>query len=399
MSPFILLVVAAGGFAAGWWFARSQDRNLKDAFAALSADVLRANSESFLQLARTSLDHARQGATADLEARQKEIAALVDPVKQTLDKLDAQLRDTGKDHADLRGQLVAVSRTQTDLQKQTQALVNALKSPNQRGRWGEVQLRTVLERSGMLQHCDFIEKDPAASDDGRRIFPDVRVLLPNGACIVIDAKVPIDAYLKLADADEPSRDALLRDHTRQVREHVRTLSAKSYWSRFQPAPEFVVMFIPAEPLFYAAMQNDPGLFDAAIDHRVIPASPLTLIALLRTIESAWQQQRLTANAEEIREIGKELYERLATMAEHVAEVGRHLKRAGQSYDDFVGSLEARVLVSARKFRDLGVTPAKELADDMPPAQLEVREPRAPELRAPVQESLIEAELVKDVSPL
>ena len=386
--------MVAAAFACGWWLARSKDRNLKDAFTSLSTDVLRSNSEAFLQLAKTSLEQARQGASADLDARRAEISALVEPMKHTLDRLDLQLRDAGKDQADLRGQLVTVGRTQADLQKQTQALVNALKSPNQRGRWGEVQLRTVLERSGMIPYCDFIEKDPATNEDGRRLIPDVRVRMPNDACIVIDAKVPIDAYLKWAEARDAERDGLLRDHTRQVRDHVRALAAKSYWSHFQPAPEFVVMFIPSESLFYAAMQSETSLFDDAIAQRVVPASPLTLIALLRTIESAWQQQRLTENAERIREAGRELYERLSTMAEHVADLGRQLKRAGQSYDDFVGSLEARVLVSARKFRDLGVSAPKDIPEDLPPAQIDVREPRAPELRAPVQESLIEAELVE-----
>src|SRR5438105_14865149 len=230
---------------------------MKDAFAALSADVLRSNSESFLQIARSSLDQARQSATADMDARQKEISGLVEPVKQTLDKLEAQLRDGGKDQALLRGQLVAVSQTQHELQRQTQALVNALKSPNQRGQWGELTLRNVLERSGMLQYCDFLEKDYAIGDDGRRVVPDVRVLLPNDACIVIDAKVPIDAFLRWSEADELAKDALLREHTRQVREHMKALAAKAYWARFQPAPEFVVMFVPAEPLFYAAMQHEP----------------------------------------------------------------------------------------------------------------------------------------------
>lgn len=384
---FILTAVAA--FAAGWWLARSQNRAMKDTFAALSADVLRANSESFLQLAKTSLDKAQLAAASDLAARQREIAALVDPVKTTLDKLEGQLQVAGKDQENLRGQLVSVSRTQIDLQRQTQALVNALKSPNQRGQWGELTLRNVLERSGMLAHCDFLEKDGVTTDDGRRAVPDVRVLLPNDACIVIDAKVPIDAFLKWSEADDSAKDALLRDHTRQVREHIRGLSAKSYWARFQPAPEFVVMFVPAEPLFYAALQSDATLFDAAIAQKVIPASPLTLIALLRTIASAWQQQRLTQNAEEIRELGKELYDRLATMAEHVADVGRHLKKAGESYDDFIGSLDARVLASARRFKELGVSAAKELPDDLAPTHIELRESRAPELRTPVQESLIE----------
>jgi DNA recombination protein RmuC len=181
-----------------------------------------------------------------------------------------------------------------------------------------------------------------------------------------------------------------------VREHIKGLGAKSYWARFDGSPEFVVMFIPAEPLFNAALQKDPTLFDFAMDQRVIPASPLTLVALLRTIASAWQQQRLAQNAEQIQALGKELYDRLCTMAEHIADVGDHLRRAGASYDQFVGSLDSRVLASARRFKDLGVSASKELSADLPSVRLEPREPRTPELRAPVQESLIDAELVLPV---
>lgn len=338
---------------------------LKDTFAALSSDALRQNNDSFLRLAETSFT----------------------PVKDSLEKLGAHLRETDREHSTLRGHLQSVAETQHLLRQQTQALVSALKSPNQRGRWGEVQLRNVLERAGMLNYCDFVEKG-VVSDDGRRLIPDVLVRLPNDACLVIDSKVPIDAYLRTADADDSLRDALLREHARQVRDHLRNLSAKSYWSRFQPAPEFVVMFMPAEPLFSAALQHDPGLFDFAIDQRVIPASPLTLVALLRTVAAAWQQQRLTKSAEEIRQLGRDLYERLSTMAEHIADVGDHLKKAGASYDAFVGSLDSRVLASARRFKDLGVSASKDLPDDMPSTHLEVREPRAPELRVAVQESLI-----------
>jgi len=373
------------------------EASLREAFAALSADALKQNNESFLTLAQTALEKAQNGAKSDLDARQKEIAAMVEPVRQTLDKLEGRLHETGRDHSTLRGQLRSVADTQELLRQQTQSLVNALKSPNQRGRWGEVQLRNVLERAGMLPHCDFVEKDGATDDDGRRVVPDVRVLLPNHACIVIDSKVPIDAYLKWSDADVTQRDTLLRDHARQVREHVRSLASKSYWARFEPCPEFVVMFVPAEPLFSAALQTDPTLFDDAVDQRVVPASPLTLVALLRTVAAAWQQQRLAENAEEIRSIGKELYDRLATMAEYVADVGAHLRRAGAAYDQFVGSLDARVLASARRFRDLGVSPTKELPELLAPVHLEVREPRATELRVPTQESLIDAELVTHVT--
>jgi DNA recombination protein RmuC len=338
---------------------------LKDTFAALSSDAMRQNNDSFLRLAELSFS----------------------PVKDSLEKLGAHLRETDRDHSTLRGHLQSVAETQQLLRQQTQALVGALKSPNQRGRWGEVQLRNVLERAGMLNYCDFVEKN-AVSDDGRRLIPDVLVRLPNGACLVIDSKVPIEAYLRTAEADESLREALLREHARQVRDHLRNLSAKSYWSRFQPAPEFVVMFMPAESLFSAALQHDPGLFDFAVDQRVIPASPLTLVALLRTVASAWQQQRLAASAEEIRQLGRELYERLSTMAEHIADVGDHLKKAGASYDAFVGSLDSRVLASARRFKDLGVSASKELPEDLPSTHLDVRQPRAPELRVAVQESLI-----------
>lgn len=363
---------------------------MKDAFAALSADVLRDNSESFLQIARASLDQARQGASADLDARQKEISALVEPVKQTLEKLDSQLRDSGKDQATLRGQLLAVSQTQDHLQKQTQALVNALKSPNQRGRWGEVQLRNILERAGMAEFCgDFTEKASVVDDTGRRAIPDVTVRLPNGACIVIDSKVPIDAYLNAIDAaDEMKRNVLLKDHARQVREHIKGLASKTYWAKFTPTPELVVMFLPGEPLFSAALQHEPTLFDFAADQRVIPASPLTLLALLRTVASAWQQQRLAQSAEEVRALGTELYERLSVMAENIQSMGVNLRQAGAAYDRFIGSLESRVLVSARKFKDLGVSAARDLPE-LEPAHIELREPRAPELRAPIQESLIE----------
>ena len=369
---------------------------MKDAFAALSAEVLRNNSVSFLQLAKTSLDQARQGVSADLDARHKEISALVEPVKQTLDKLDVQLRDSGKDQATLRGQLLAVSQTQDQLQKQTQTLVNALKSPNQRGRWGEVQLRNVLERAGMAEFCgDFTEKAAVLDDMGRRAIPDVTIRLPNGACIVIDSKVPIDAYLNAVDApDESRRTALLKDHARQVREHIKGLASKTYWAKFTPTPELVVMFLPGEPLFSTALQHDSTLFDYAADQRVIPASPLTLLALLRTVASAWQQQRLAQSAEEVRALGTELYERLAVMAENIQSVGMNLRQAGAAYDRFIGSIESRVLVTARRFKDLGVSAAKDLPE-LEPVRIELRETRAPELRAPVQESLIEAELVSD----
>jgi DNA recombination protein RmuC len=388
------LAVAAVAFAAGWWLARRNDRGLRDAFGALSADALRQNGELFLQMARTSLEQARQAGAADLTGRQNEIAALVTPMKATLEKLDTQLRDSGRDQANLQGQLAAMGQTEAQLQRQTQALVNALKSPNQRGRWGEITLRNVIERAGMTEYCgDFVEKDALVDASGRRAIPDMTVRLPNGSCIVIDSKVPIDAYLNATEAeDEPRRAALLKDHARQVREHIKGLAAKSYWAKFTPTPELVVMFLPGEPLFSAALQQDSTLFDFAADQRVIPSSPMTLLALLRTVASAWQQHRLTESAEQVRALGSELYDRLAVMAENLQSVGSNLRQAGAAYDRFVGSLESRVLVTARRFKELGVSASKEIPE-IESARIELREPRAPELRAPIQESLIEAEVL------
>jgi len=345
--------------------------SLKDSFSALSAEALRQNNQSFLQLAGTSFE----------------------PVKSSLDKLGAHLRETEREHSALKGHLQSVSDTQELLRLQTQALVNALKSPNQRGRWGEVQLRNIVERAGMAQYCgDFSEKHFVEDDGGRRSIPDMTVRLPNGACIVIDSKVPIDAYLNAVDAaDGARRDVLLRDHARQVREHIKGLAAKTYWAKFTPTPELVVMFLPGEPLFSAALQHDSTLFDFAADQRVIPASPLTLLALLRTVASAWQQQRLTQSAEEVRALGAELYDRLAVMADNLQSVGSNLKQAGAAYDRFIGSLESRVLVTARKFKEMGITAAKDMPE-LEPARIELREVRAPELRAPIQESLIGEEV-------
>lgn len=383
--------------------AAARETSVRETFAALSQDALERNNRAFLALAQTKLGEFQQTARVELDGRHKAIADLVQPLKDSLARVDGTLQEVEKERAGstakLDEQLRALAQTHQSLQLETNKLVRALRSPNQRGRWGEVQLRNVVERSGMVAYCDYAEKESVTSD-GRRLTPDMIVRLPNGACIVIDSKVPIDAYLNAADhADETAREGLLKEHARQVRDHIRSLGAKSYWARFSPAPELVVMFLPGDPLLSTALQVDPSLFEFAVDQRVIPASPLTLVALLRTVATAWQQQRLAENAEEIQAMGKELYERLTTMAEYVAQVGTALKRAGTAYDEFVGSLDARVLVSARRFRDLGVSAPRELPD-IPPVHLDMREPRAAELRVPTQESLIDAEIVGEaVEPI
>ena len=375
-------------------------QSLRETFGALSAEALKSNNESFLQLARASLEQTQQSAKAQLDARQQELLGLVQPLRESLGRIGDHLQQVDRDRASsneaLTTHLRAVVDTQERLRRETEGLVRALKSPNQRGRWGEIQLRNIIERAGLAAYCgDFVEKDAAVDEDGRRAVPDMTVRLPNGSCVVIDSKVPIDAYLRYADTpDDPQREALLRDHARQVREHVKALASKTYWARFTPTPELVVMFLPAEPLFSLALQQDPTLFDYAADQRVIPASPLTLLALLRTVASAWQQQRLAENAEQVRALGRELYDRLATMADYVHDVGLNLRQAAAAYDRFLGSLDSRVLASARRFRDLGVTPSKELPD-LDPLHVDIREPRAAELRVPTQELLIEAEVVPE----
>jgi DNA recombination protein RmuC len=370
--------------------------SLKDAFGALSADALKTNNEAFLHLARTALEKTQETAAGDLAARQQEIAALVQPMRDSLGRIADHVQLVDRERITsgqaLTTQLQAIGEGQERLRRETEGLVRALKSPNQRGRWGEIQLRNIIERAGMSAYCgDFGEKESVEDEYGRRAIPDMIVRLPNGSCIVIDSKVPIDAYLRAVDVtDDLRREALFRDHARQVKEHIRTLSAKSYWAKFTPTPELVVMFVPGEPLFSTALQADPTLFDFAADQRVIPASPLTLLALLRTVASAWQQQRLTENAEQVRALATELYDRLALMADYVQDVGLNLKQAAGAYDRFVGSLESRVLVTARRFRDLGISSTREMPDTAPPLQIEIREPRAPEMRAPIQESLIDA---------
>jgi DNA recombination protein RmuC len=313
----------------------------REAFAALSKDALRENRADFLQ-------------NAD---------ALLKPVRETLDKVQTQLGavDLRREHSygAVTRQLESLAQTQTDLRRETEQLSRALRSPNQRGRWGEVQLRKVVELAGMLQHCDFTEKTTVSNDDRGRQTPDLVITLPGGACIVVDSKVPIDAYLRAVEAaDDPSRGQHLDAHAKQVREHVKALGAKEYFRQFDAAPELVVMFMPLEPLLASAFERDATLLETAARNNIVLATPMTLLALLRTIAYGWQQQTLAENAEQIREIGRDLYERLAVLVGHLERVGANIRQAGDAYDQFVGSLEQKVLPAARRFKELGVSTTK-----------------------------------------
>ncbi len=352
------------------------EAKLREAFEALSAEALRRNNQSFLELAKTSLGEFQKTATGDLEKRQQAISELVKPIRESLEKVDSKLQDVEKArieaYAALGEQVRSLSATQQNLQSETANLVKALRTPSVRGRWGEIQLRRVVEMAGMVEHCDFHEQQTASNEDGR-FRPDLVVRLPGGKRVVVDAKAPLMAYLEaLETSDDAAREALLRDHARQVREHISRLSAKAYWGQFEPTPEFVVMFLPGETFFSAALQHDPALIEFGVEQSVIPASPTTLIALLRAVAYGWRQERIAESAQAISKLGRELYERLQVMAGHFDEMGRHLDRTIAAYNKTVGSFESRVLVGARRFKELGATTGA----DLPELTVIDRTPRA-----------------------
>jgi DNA recombination protein RmuC len=358
-----------------------------DAFKVISADALAKNNQSFLELARATLEAQQAAALAaartDLDKRQLAIGELVAPVKTSLEKFEQQIQGIEKTRIDayatLTEQVRAMAEAQGALRLETGNLVKALRAPQTRGRWGEMQLKRVVEMAGMLDHCDFFEQESTTTEDGR-LRPDMIVKLPGGKNIVVDAKAPLAAYLDALEAgDEEEKKRKLADHARQVRDHLKKLGQKAYWEQFQPSPDFVVLFLPGEMFYSAALEADPSLIEAGVDARVILATPTTLIALLRAVAYGWTQQALTENAERISQLGRELYERLATMAEHWGRVGKNLGEAVGAYNDSVASMERRVLVSARKFRDLKVAGDDKEIRDLNPVEALPRDVQAPEL--------------------
>jgi DNA recombination protein RmuC len=360
---------------------------LADAFKALSADALRETSASFLTLARTSLERYQEGARGDLAERERAIADLLGPVRDTLGKLDGQLREIERSregaYGALTAQLRAVAEGQGQLRAEAANLVRALRAPHVRGRWGELQLRRVVELAGMLDRCDFREQETAVrtGDGGEvRLRPDLVVHLPGGRNVVVDAKAPLAAYLDATEAkDDAERRARLADHARALRDHVAALSRKAYWEQFQPAPEFVVLFLPGESFYAAALEADPSLLEAGAERRVMLATPTTLIALLKAVAYGWQKEAAAENAEAVAALGRELYKRLSDLGGHFARLGKSLAGTVDAYNRAVGSIEARVLPAARRFEDLAAAPHGAELPELAPVEAVPRVAVVPEL--------------------
>ena len=333
------------------------ERQLRDAFQSLAAEALHANRGAFLDQAKATFEGFKQESTAQLEARHKAIDTLVQPIAESLKQVETKLGDTERTRVDSYARLaeqIAVLGTST------QTLARALHTPSVRGRWGEMQLRRVVELAGMLHRCDFDEQPSLWSDAGR-LRPDLVVHLPGGKRLVVDSKAPLEAFLDAHNAtDEQERQARLKDHARQVRAHMDKLGGKAYWGQLDHSPEMVVMFLPGETLFSAALQHDLSLIEYGLQQRVLLASPITLIALLTTVSHGWRQEALADNYREVAKIGRELYDRVAKFTDYFDDVRRKLDGAVQAYNQAAGSFESRVLVSARRLRDLDVTTSPEI---------------------------------------
>jgi DNA recombination protein RmuC len=362
---------------------RMAQEQLDDHVKALSADALRANSEQLVALARQTLGASQAEARADLEKRQHAVEQLVAPLRDSLTKVDEQLRRADRDRAAgqsaLHAQIRAMVDGQERLRGETGALVAALRKPQTRGRWGEMHLRNVVEMAGMVAHCDFVEQSSIAGDQGL-LRPDLIVRLPGDKQLVVDAKAPLQAFLDAYQAtDDEARARLMADHARLLRERIRTLGSKAYWSQLDGSPDFVFLYLPGEHLLNAALDVDPTLIDQGVQQRVLLATPSTLIALLRTAAYGWQQERVAEDARLIAEQGRDLYTRLATMGGYVQTLGKRLNSAVDAFNATVGSLETRVLPGARRMAEHMPVPAGKEIPSLEPVDVTARPVQAPEL--------------------
>lgn len=352
IRELILFLGIAVGFFALWVWQRKQ---MREAFKALSLDALNQSSDVFLNLAQTHLEKFQEGARNDLERRQKAIEASVEPLKCAMLKLDEQVKEMEKQrsgaYSALQRQLDLMIASDRELRHETSQLVQALRSPNIRGSWGQVHLRRVVELAGLVNQCDFFEQ-VTITGETKVIRPDLVVRLPGSRQIVVDAKTPLNAFLDAADTfDEEKRKKCLAEHAQSIRKHMKDLSSKEYWKSLEATPEYVILFLPAESFFSAALQVDPTLIEVGADQNIVVATPTTLIAILRAVAFGWKQESLSKSAQEIAKLGSELYDRLGVVHEHWHKVGRNLGSAVQAYNQSVVSLESRALVSARKLKE------------------------------------------------
>lgn len=383
----LMLGIITGGCAV-WLFTRARigtETEWGERFRGIAAEALRQSNESFLQLAETRLKQAENTTAALFDKKSTAIDEIVKPVKETLTKMDAHIRamETQREGA-YREVLKAVSlsnEAQQQLRQETGQLLQALRAPATRGRWGEIQVRRILEMTGMSEYTrDFAAQQHIPGEDGAgSLRPDYVVSLPGQRCVVIDSKVPLNAYMDGAQSDDPDiRQAAMKQHARAMRDHVRALSAKAYWDQIEGAVDFVVLFVPGDHFLAGALDCDPDLMEYSASNDVVLATPLTLVALLRTVSMSWRQENLRENAVRLGELGGELYTAVATMTDHVVDMGRKLSGSMESYNRMVGSLERNVLVKARKLRDYGANKEdKEISENTAPIDLQTRTPALP----------------------
>lgn len=361
----MVLILGVVGLAIGCfglWFAiqsrlRMTEAELRESFKSLSFDAMERNSKVFLELARVSLDKYQEGAKQELESRQKAIEASLLPFKESLKQIDEHQRELEKKrvgaYAALSTQIEGMVLAEKELRQEMVRLVQSLRSPQMRGSWGQIHLRRVIEIAGMVNHCDFFEQHTMESE-GRFLRPDLLIRLPGERQIVIDAKTPLIAYLDASDAgDDEIRKKKLQEHAASLKRHMKELSAKEYWKQFEIAPEYVILFLPAEAFYSAALQADPTLIEVGAGQNVLIATPTTLIAILRAIALTWKQESLSKNAREISQLGQELYDRISVFSEHWNKVGKNLNSAVEAFNQSGASLETRILVSARKLKEIG----------------------------------------------
>ncbi|NQT05934.1 MAG: DNA recombination protein RmuC [Candidatus Omnitrophica bacterium] len=352
-------------------------QRLSDTFKALSSDALKNNNQAFTELAGKVLENISSDIKGNMNVQQESIGRLVDPMKDALKRYEDHItlaeKDRQESHGALSTQLQLFNNLQVGLQQETRNLVDALKKPQVRGRWGEITLKRVVEVAGMSQYCDFLEQPSTNTEEGR-LRPDLTVKLPGNRTVIVDAKAPLKAYMEAIESqDEKTKEEALRLHARHVREHMRLLSAKAYWSQFNPAPDFVVLFLPGESFFSVALEQDRELIEDGIASRVILATPTTLIALLRTVAYTWQQQQMAENSKKIAEAGSDLFERIYKFIEHLEGVRKSLESATHSFNKAVGSLESRVLPGAKRLKELGAAAADKEVETVRPIDAKPRQ--------------------------